>query len=237
MDVAIDGDTFFLLNSTGITRTQSAGGQSDSLVEVTATNLGRLLADGSRVYFTEGRMGGQVGSVPKDGDGGLVALATGQHRPSFLVRGNGGIIFVNQAIATAGAVDGAIFFAPTVLPGSALEKIPGLPRVGSLVTDGVVAYYSLPERGEIWAFELTTFQPALVMSGITTPEHLAIDATHVYFSGRLTPAAANGIYRFPRCGGKILKVTTTTGGQPTGLVLRDSYVYWASTGAFFRTSK
>lgn len=235
IDVAIDGDTFFLLATGNVTRA-TVGGQASNVVQgISATGRGRIVMDGQRVYFTEGRDLGQVGSVRKDAAGGLTALATGQHRPGDLVVGDGGIVFVNQA--TAPASDGAILFAPAAQAGTALEKIPGLSQVGGLVADGGVAFYTLLDKGEIWTFDLSTFKPALVVGGLAMTEHIAVDATHLYFTGMPTPDATYGIYRVLRCGGRVTPVTTNTRGGATGIVLRDPYVYWSSAGAFYRTSK
>ena len=105
------------------------------------------------------------------------------------------------------------------------------------MTYGGVAYYSLPEQGEIWAFDVTTFQPTVVMAGLTMPEHLAIDATHVYFTGKPAAEPPTASIASRTVVGKVARVTPITSGQTTGIVLRDGFLYWAAGGAFFRTSK
>lgn len=235
IDVAIDGDTFFLLSTGNVTRA-TVGGQASNVVQgISATGRGRIVMDGERVYFTEGRDLGQVGSVRKDAAGGLTALATAQHRPGDLVVGDGGIVFVNEAIASA--TDGAILFAPAAQPGTALEKIPGLSQVGGLVAEGGVAFYTLLDKGEIWTFDLETFKPTLVIGGLAMTEHIAVDATYLYFTGAPTQNDTYGIYRVRRCGGRVTPVSTNTHGNATGIVLRDQYVYWSAGGALYRTSK
>jgi hypothetical protein len=235
VDLAVDGQTFYLLSATDVTR--ASGGTAESLAGgITATPTGRIATDGTHVYFTEGRDPGQVGAVATDGGGGLRALATQQTRPSHLAVVDGGVVFVNQA-TVAPSTDGAILFATLARAGSPEEKIRDLPQIGDLVASDGVGYFTLLDQGEIWSFDLSTFEMSQVVGGLEATEHLAVDATDLYFTGKPTADAAYGIYRVGRCGGEVKTVTTNTGGNATGIALHDRFVYWSAGGAFYRTSK
>jgi len=196
---------------------------------------GRITHDATRVYFTEGRSGGTVASVIKDG-GDYVELASSQSHPSDIFVADAGVVFLNRA--TVGSKNGAILVIDPATPGTTYTKVHGLGPIGELVsTNDGSAFYALVRQGEIWHLDTSSFATKWIATWARV-DHVAADATYVVFAGQPTSTSPLGIYRMARCGGRALPVMTDSAlGATTGLALYGGYVYWSAAGGLYRTSR
>jgi hypothetical protein len=107
--------------------------------------------------------------------------------------------------------------------------------------ESTLAFDGFAPDGEVVRAPLAGGAPVVLASGITRPNDLAADATHVYWTatGVYTAMGGNGtVKRVPALGGPT-ELLVAGGRNPEAIALDGAAVYWTDRdlGSLFRRAK
>jgi hypothetical protein len=214
---AVDESNVYFPSRTGVMAVPVQGGTATLLA---ASMTRAVLAEGPSVYFCEQLADGQGGlavkEVPKAG-GASTELAT---LPGF------------DPVTGFALAAGQLYVAGTLEQAVARIAIAGGPPVfldvngGSIASDGTTLFFSMPAQGSIGAVPVAGGAPASLAANLLSPDALAVDDSHVYFSVAGEPP---WVARVPKGGGGGVERLAPTHAQPRATAVDAQAVYWTDS--------
>lgn len=190
-----------------------------------SSGFGRLAADDTTLFFTDGG-NGKVHACPLTGcPGGPAVLATAQPNPWGIAVDDTRVYWVNDNVGT-----GSVESCPKTGCGGSnalritLASAQSSPR--TIAIDATHVYWATQADGTVKRCAKTgcNDQPQTLASALLNPHGVAVDEAFVYFTERGT---ANAIKKVPKAGGGTILVADAQ-SSPFNVVVDDKAIYWTN---------
>lgn len=227
------GRLYWIDGSQGTVVAQDASGGEPVVLAKEQVGAQHLALDESSLYWTGSGITGVAGSVVRAGKDGsnltvlasqadqTMAVAVDEQAVYFTVWGAG------KGVFRVGKMGGEV---TSLIPELTIDS----PAVTALAVQNGTLYVavSLPfAKGQIWSVPTMGGDHAVVVDGIASPNALAVDATHIYWSASASEQPYGSVGRAPLQGGPA-EILVTADVLHQGLVLDDHAVYFGRLWGF-----